>query len=60
VEQFKYLGITIKNQEEQIELRKCLLPFGAEYLVSSLVSKNISIQVHRAIVFPAALHGHET
>jgi len=37
VEEFKYLGKTLKNQnyiqeeiKEEIEVRKCLLSFGAE------------------------------
>jgi hypothetical protein len=37
VEEFKYLGTTLTNQnsiaEEQIEVRKCLLLFGAEPFV---------------------------
>jgi hypothetical protein len=36
-EEFKYLGTTLTNQnsipEEQIEVRKCLLSFGAESFV---------------------------
>jgi hypothetical protein len=32
VEQFRYLGTTLKNQNsERIEVRQCLLSFGAEY-----------------------------
>ena len=40
VEEFKYLGTTLTNQnfileeiKEQIEVRKCLLSFGAESFV---------------------------
>jgi hypothetical protein len=46
VEQFKYLGTTVKNEnsiqeeiKEQTEVRECLLPFVQNLLCSNLVSK---------------------
>ena len=50
VEQFRLLGTTLTNQnsvqEEQTEVRECLLSFGAEYfLSSSLLSKNTKIKI---------------
>jgi hypothetical protein len=41
VEQFKYLGTTLTKQnsiqEEQIEVRQCLLSFGAKSFVFQIV-----------------------
>jgi len=38
--------------QEQIEVRECLLSFGAELFSSSLVSRNIKIKVERIIILP--------
>ena len=46
VEEFKYLGTTLTNQNsivEEIKSRKCLLSFGTELLSSRLLSKNLYI-----------------
>ena len=45
---------------EQIEVRECLLSFGAESFVFRFVSKNIKFQVYRTIVQPVVLYGCET
>jgi len=44
----------------QIEVRECLLSFGAEYLPFSLLSKNIKIKIYRTIILPFVLYGFET
>jgi hypothetical protein len=49
VEEFKHLGNTLMNQNfisEEIKsrwVRECLLSFGAEFFVTSLLSKNIKL-----------------
>jgi hypothetical protein len=42
------------------DLKKCLLSFGAESFIFSLLSKNIKIEIHRNIIFPVVLSGCET
>ena len=37
-----------------------MLPFDAEYLCSSLLSKNIKVTIHRTIILPFLLNGCET
>ena len=37
-----------------------MLPFGAELLSSSLLSKNVNTETHRTVIFPFALSGCET
>ena len=45
----------------QIEVRQCLLSFGAESLVStSLLSKSLKIKIYRTIILPVGLYGCET
>jgi len=48
------------RSREQIEVRECLLSFGAEFLSSSLLSKNLKIKIHRNVIFPVVLYGYET
>jgi hypothetical protein len=59
VEQFKYLGIAVTNQNSIREKMKSRLKSGnARYhsmhnlLYSSLLSKNIRIKIYRTIVLP--------
>ena len=54
VEQFKYLGTTLNESkfhsgrnEEQTEVRECLLSFSAESLSSSLLTKNTKIKIYK-------------
>jgi hypothetical protein len=42
-----------------IEVRDCLLSFGAESFVFSLLSKNIKIKIYRTIILPVVLYGYE-
>ena len=51
VEEFKYLGTTLTNQNSiaeeikmQIEIRKCLLPFGAESFVFQVAIQKLKDQ----------------
>jgi len=37
-----------------------LLSFGAEFLSSSLLSKNLNIKIYRNIILPVVLYGCET
>jgi hypothetical protein len=67
VEQFKYLGTTLTNQNSIQEEIKCRLKLGnacyhsVQYLLtSSLLSKNSKIKIYRSIILPFVLHGCET
>jgi hypothetical protein len=45
----------------QIEVRECLLSFGAESFFSlSLLSQNVKIKIYRTVILPDVLHGYET
>ena len=43
-----------------IAVREYLLLFGAECLSSSLLSKNIKVEIYRTIILPFVLYGCET
>jgi len=67
VEEFKYLGTTLKNQSSMQEEFKSRLKLGnaCYYLVqnllsSSLLSKNLKLKVYRIIILPIVLYGCET
>ena len=66
VELFKYQGtaliyqISIQEGIKQIEVMECLLSFGAESFVCSLLSKNIKRKIYRTIILPIVLYGYET
>jgi hypothetical protein len=67
VEQFKYLGTTIMNQNSIEEEIKCSLKSGnacyhsVQNLLSfSLLSKNIKIKIYRTIILPVVLYGCDT
>jgi hypothetical protein len=67
VEQFRYLGTTITNQNLiQEEIKRRLNSGNACYhsvynlLSFSLLSKNIKIRIYKAIILPVVLYGCET
>ena len=67
VEQFKYLGTTLTNQNYiQKEIKGRFKSWNAccqlvqNLLSSSLLSKNIKIKKHKTIILPVVLYGCET
>ena len=67
VEEFKYLGTTLTNQNSIQEEIKSRLKLGnaccysvQNLLPSRLLSKNIKIKVYRTIILPFVLYGCET
>jgi len=67
VEEFKYLGTTLTNQNSiQEEIKSRLKSGNACYhsvrnlLSSSWRSKNLKIKMHRTIILPVVLYGCET
>jgi len=67
VEEFKYLGTTVTNQNSTAkELKSRLRSGGACYhsvqnlLSSRLVSKNLKIKIYRTVILPVVLYGCET
>ena len=67
VEEFKYLGTTLTNQNSIQEEIKSRLKLGnacyysvQNLLSSSLLSKPLKIKIYRTIILPAVLYGCET
>jgi hypothetical protein len=67
VEEFKYLGTTLTNQNSfQEEIKSQLKSGNACYhlvqnlLSSSLLSKNLKIMIYRPIILPVVLYGCQT
>jgi len=67
VEDFKYLGTTLTNQNSIPEEIKFRLRLGnacylsvQNLLSSSLLSKNLKIKIYRTIILPVILYGCET
>jgi hypothetical protein len=67
VEQFRYLGTTVTNQNlTQEEIKRRLNSGHACYhsvqnfLSSRLLSKNVKIRTYKTIIFPVVLYGCET
>ena len=67
VEEFKYLGTTLTSQNSiQKEIKSRLKLGNACYhsvqnlLSSSLLSKNLEIEIYRTIILPVVLYGCET
>ena len=64
VEEFKYLGTTLTNQNSLQEEIKSRLKSGntcyysvLTLLSSSLLSKNLKIKIYRTVIFYVALYG---
>ena len=67
VEEFKYLGKTLTNQNSIQEEIKSRLKLGnacydsvQKLLSSSLLSKKLQIKIYRKIILPVVLYGCET
>ena len=67
VEDFKYLGTTLTNQNSIPEEIKSRLRSGntcyhsvQNLLSSRLLSKNLKIKIYRTIILPVVLYGCET
>ena len=67
VEEFKYLGKTLTNQNSIAEEIKSTLRSGnacyhsvQNLLSSRLLSKNLAIKIYRTIILPVVLYGRET
>jgi hypothetical protein len=67
VEEFKYLGTTLTNQDSIAEEIKSRLRSGGacchsvqNVLSSRQLSKNLKIRIYRTIIFPVFLYGCET
>jgi len=67
VEEFKYLGTTLTNQNSIQEEIKSKLKLGnacyysvQNLLSSSFLSKTLKIKIYRAIILPVVLYGCET
>jgi len=67
VEEFKYLGTNLTNQNSTHEEIKSRLKSGnacyhsvQNLLSSSLLSKNLKIMIYRSVILPVVLYGCET
>ena len=67
VEEFKYLGTTLTNQNSIAEEIKSRLKSGnacshsvQNLLSSRLLSKNLKIKIYRTVIYPVVLYGCET
>jgi len=67
VEEFKYLGTTLTNQNSIAEEMKSRLRSGnacyhsvQKLLSLTLLSKNLKIKMYRTIILPVVLYGCET
>jgi hypothetical protein len=67
VEEFKYLGTMLTDQNSIQEEIKCRLNLGNDcyysvqkFLSSRLLSKNLKIKIYRNIILPVVLYGCET
>src|SRR5215472_6263405 len=67
VEEFKYLGVTLTDQNSIQEEIKSRLKLGnacyhsvQNLLFSRLLSKNLKIKIYRSIILPVVLYGCET
>ena len=59
----KYLGTTLTNQKEiksRLKLGNACYHSVQNLLSSSLLSKNLKIDIYRTIILPVVLYGYET
>jgi hypothetical protein len=62
VAQFKYLGMTVTNQnliQEEIK-RRLNLDNSINLLPHCLLSKNVKIRIYKTTILPVVLYGSET
>src|SRR5215469_7744104 len=66
VEEVKYLGTTLTNQNSILEVIKSRLKLGnacyysvQNHLSSSLLSKNLKIKIYSTIILPVVMYGCE-
>jgi hypothetical protein len=43
-----------------MEVRECLLSFGAEYVFFQFANKNIKIKIYGTVILPVVLFGRDT
>jgi hypothetical protein len=67
VVKFKYLGMTLTNQNDIHDEIKSRLNSGNAYyysvqnlLSSCLISKNLKIKIHKTVILPVVLYGCKT
>src|SRR5215469_18480821 len=67
VEEFKYLGTTLTNQnsiqeemKSRLKLRNACYYLVQNLLSSSLLSRNLKIKIYRTKILPIVLYGCET
>jgi hypothetical protein len=63
VEEFKYLGTTLTNQnsiQEEVKSRLKLLLGAESFVFQVAIQKNLKIRIYRNIILPVALYGCET
>jgi len=67
VEEFKYLGTTLTNQNSIAEEIKSRLRSGSacchsvqKLLSSRLLPKHLKVKIYRTIILPVVLYGYET
>jgi len=67
VEEFKYLGTTLTNQNSiqegirsRLKSRNAYCHLVPNLLSSSLLSKNLEIKIYSSIILPVVVYGRET
>jgi hypothetical protein len=60
VAQFRYLGMTVTNQNLRLNSGNACYNSAQNLLCSCLLSKYIKIRIHKTIILPSVLYGCET